>query len=529
MPAKFVVRKFVATLLRWDRSDNVAAVMSLRFTAATAARRQIQAPWVLGAVGLLGVCGATGVAGAAPLDDPFVGGLGFNGPTSGNLAAVYWNPAALGLVHGFQIMIGGTTRIATTTVRRTGVNGAGLPDPSLPPLATATAHDVTQPLQWPPGPGAFLALSTDLGGDRFTLAFATYEPFVEQNHFSATSVPGAAAGAEPTRYHRLDADLRNLALVPALAIRFGTDFRIGVAPGFMFSTGRLSFAEQTAPGSEDVASDARYDLNSGQGIGDSRFSVTLGGGVYFRRKTVEFGIAYSSHPLGTDVDGVEVAADKTRVTKTNGLPVTCPSGQVDRCVFGDIVYRLPDVWIGGIAWHPSPGLEIAVMARWIWFHLQDRIDVRLTSPALQAAGLPDHIVFHRGFKDVWDTRVRVGYWIRERIRLGAALRLETSAVSAADVNPAAVDGFKVEPILMAELRMTRRLSLAAGFGFTYMPDVNVEQSNFDPTAAATCEAKLGDLREPSCLSRQQGLARPTAAGSYSRTVTDFSVALTARF
>ena len=55
--------------------------------------------------------------------------------------------------------------------------------------------------------------------------------------------------------------------------------------------------------------------------------------------------------------------------------------------------------------------------------------VQLTSPALQAAGLPDHIVFHRGFKDVWDTRVRVAYWIRERLRLGAALRFETSAVS----------------------------------------------------------------------------------------------------
>jgi hypothetical protein len=50
-------------------------------------------------------------------------------------------------------------------------------------------------------------------------------------------------GDEPTRYHMLTLDLRNLVLVPALSIRFGGDFRIGFAPGFMFSTGRLSFAE----------------------------------------------------------------------------------------------------------------------------------------------------------------------------------------------------------------------------------------------------------------------------------------------
>src|SRR6185503_16831816 len=222
--------------------------------------------------------------------------------------------------------------------------------------------------------------------------------------------------------------------------------------------------EQTVPGSETASTDARYDLASGQSLGDARFSVTLGGGIYFRRKTVEFGVSYSSRPLGSDVAGVEVAAAKTQVTRppgAGGAAVSCASGQSDRCVFGDIVYRLPDVWIAGAAWHPRPGAEIAVMARWIWFHLHDRVDVRLTSPALQTAGLPDHIVFYRGFKDVWDARVRVAYWIRERVRLGAALRRETSAVAPADVNPGAVDGFKIEPMIMAELRISRAFSLSA--------------------------------------------------------------------
>jgi long-subunit fatty acid transport protein len=479
--------------------------------------------WVAAMVA--GVCAGIAIqAGAAPLDEPFVGGLGFNGPTAANLTAVYWNPAALGLVRGFQIMVGGTMHLSNIRVNRTGVNGAGNPDPSLPGMPTATARDLTQPFQWPPGPGAFFALSTDLGGDRFTLAFATYEPFLEQVHFSPS-----AGGAEPTRYHRLDADLRNLALVPALAIRFGSDLRIGVAPGFMFSTGRMSFAEQTMPGSEAASTDARYDLASGQGLGDSRFSVTLGGGVYYRRKTVEVGLSYSSRPLGTDVAGIEVAADKTQVTGPGGVAVTCPSGQVDRCVFGDIVYRLPDIWIAGVAWHPRPGVEIALMARWIWFHLQDKIDVRLTSPSLQALGLPDHIVFHRGFKDVWDTRVRVSYWIRERVRLGAALRFETSAVSPSDVNPGAVDGNKIEPMIMAELRITRGLSLGAGYGFSYMPQVTARPSSFLPGAAAACTAAGDDLRNPNCMARLGGSARPTADGTYGRTVHDFSASMTARF
>ncbi len=80
--------------------------------------------------------------------------------------------------------------------------------------------------------------------------------------------------------------------------------------------------------------------------------------------------------------------------------------------------------------------------------------------------------------------MRVAYWIRERLRVGAALRFETSAVSPSDVNPAAVDGFKIQPMVMAELRVTRGLSLTGGYGFTYMPDVTAHPSNFDPTAAA---------------------------------------------
>ena len=49
-------------------------------------------------------------AAAAPLDEPFVGGMSFDGPTSANLGAIYWNPAALGLVRGFQLTAGRVRR-----------------------------------------------------------------------------------------------------------------------------------------------------------------------------------------------------------------------------------------------------------------------------------------------------------------------------------------------------------------------------------------------------------------------------------
>ena len=463
-------------------------------------------------------------AAASPIDDPFVTGMSFSGPTSGDLGAIYWNPAALGLMRGFQVMVAGTARWSSV--------GASLPASGLQPAGSATATDFRQPFQWPPGPGAYVALG--YGSDRFTLAFATYMPYLEQIHF-----PVAATGNEPTRYQVLSMDLRNLALVPALAIRFGNDLRIGLSSGFLFSTGSLSFAEDLAgdcsgtPCPQNPATDARYNINSGQGIGDAKFSVTLGGGIYWRHKNLEIGVSYQSRPLGSQVAGVEVAGDATTVSSPPGQPggggpVTCAGNQSSRCVFGDISYRLPDVFIGGVTWHLRPGLELNVMARWLWTHLHDRIDIRLVGPTLEAQGLPEHIVLYRGFHDVVDTRARIAYWWRERLRIGAELRVETGAVDSDAVNAAAVDGLQIEPVLLAELRLSRRFWLGAGYGLTIMPSVTVTNSIFDPTAASACATANGDLATKACQERANGTARPSANGTYTSFVQDFGLTATFR-
>jgi long-subunit fatty acid transport protein len=470
-------------------------------------------PGLLAAALLLG---HAAIAGASPLDEPFVGGLSFTGPTSASVSAIYWNPAALGLVRGTQVLFAGTVRLSTTHVTR----AAG--------GATATANDVTQPFQWPFGPGTFLGISSDLGGDRFTIGFATYMPFLQQ-----TKYPLSPTKDEATRYQALEVDLRNLALAPALSIRFG-EVRVGVAPGFMFSTGHLHFAENTAldggVNTESPATDARYDLSSGHGLGDAKFSVTVGGGVYYSHKGLEVGVAYQSRPLGSDVSGVEVAGAGTTVEgPPSAAPMatpTCPPA-TPGCVFGDLSYRLPDAFIAGVTFRPRAGFEASVMARWLWFHVHDRLDMRFTGPSLEAAGIPERIVLYRGFHDVWDVRGRVSYWWRERVRLGGQVRFETSAVNTDAVNAAAVDGFKVEPMVLVSVRLFGRFWLDAGYGITLMNAVNVSNSAFDPGEAVTCAQNNHDLGK--CEKALAGRGRPSAAGSYSRTSQDLGLAVTAKF
>jgi hypothetical protein len=208
--------------------------------------------------------------------------------------------------------------------------------------------------------------------------------------------------------------------------------------------------------------------------------------------------------------------------------VTCAGGQSSRCVFGDLTYQLPDVFIAGGTWHLRPGLELNVMARWIRTHVHDRIDIRLVGPTLEDQRLPQHIVLHRGFHDVVDTRARIAYWWRERLRIGGELRVENGGVDHDSVNAAAVDGFQIEPVILAELRLNRRFWLGAGYGLTIMPSVTVTHSTFDPTAAGACATDNGNLDNPACQKRANGTARPSANGTYTNLVQDFGLTFTVR-
>ncbi len=106
--------------------------------------------------------------------------------------------------------------------------------------------------------------------------------------------------------------------------------------------------------------------------------------------------------------------------------------------------------------------------------------------------------------------------------------MENGAVDSNAVNAAAVDGFQVEPLILAELRLGRRFWLGAGYGITIMPSVTVTDSIFDPNAASACAMSGGDLNNMACQARANGTARPSANGTYTSFAQDFGLTFTFR-
>jgi long-subunit fatty acid transport protein len=448
---------------------------------------------------------------AGPLDDPHVADTGFSGPTSGDLASVYWNPAGLGLLQGPQVMVGGAWQATSVSVDRTSIDPATGASPGAINFPTATGSGTLQPVRWPLGPGGFFALGAGIG-HRFGIALALYSPFSTVLHMQ----PGAD-GDLPTRYHLVDMRFDHTALTTGLAIHASESIQIGVAPGLLFPSGRLVFDEDTALGTggtrEDPALAARYALAS-RGIQVPSYFLSVG--AHYRRGRFSLGLAYTSAPLGTG-GLIILSADNTTITPPGGQPGDlCVGSPTPSCLASQLRYRLPSTYTLGAAWQATGQWSVTGSVRWLRYGAHDQMTVLVSGPAGQTIlgqSVPDHVVLYRGFSDSFDVRGRVVYE-RGHFRASGTLRLETSAVPKSHVNAGAIDGTKLEPAVAAEFRVWRQVRLSVGYAFTYMLPVDTGASVFDPRAAGDCASAGGDLAAPACQARLNGQARPTAAGTY---------------
>jgi long-chain fatty acid transport protein len=472
---------------------------------------------------LVAVTLATPSALAGPLDDAHVADTGFSGPTSGDLTAIYWNPAGLGLLQGVQLMLGGSLQLTSVRVDRASIDPATGTNPGSTTFPTAAGSGTLQPFRWPLGPAGFIGIGAGFG-HRFGIALALYSPFS-----SSLSMPEDA----PTRYQLVSMDLNHLAPTIGLAIHLTDSIQIGVAPSFVFPTAHLVFKETPVGSSgEDPATAARYDLAT-RGILVPAYILALG--AQYRRGRFSLGVSYTSAPLGTG-GMLSLPLDNAHIrlgSAAGGDDASrdlCGSPDTN-CLAGQMRYRLPSIYNVGATWQATKNWSVTGIVRWLRYGAHDKVEILLSGPpTLTALGtsVPDHVVLYRGFQDSVDLRGRV-VWEDKQMRLGATLRLETSAVPAANVNAAAIDGTKLEPSVAFEMRIWRQIRMSAGYAFLWMFPVDTGPSVFDPTAASTCAATGGDLGSAACQARRNGQARPSAAGTYRQWRQTLSVMTTFAF
>lgn len=433
-----------------------------------------------------------GVAAAAPMLDPHVGGVVLVGPTAAHPTATFYNPAALVKLRGHHLFFQSGGRLDHTSVERSSFDPATGEAPG--------SQDVPAVSTFGWSPAGYLALLSDLNSERYRVGASLYAPFTER----------LGEGGDALAAHERGGGIGAQYMTFSAAIKGNNMISFGAGLSFVWTQFALKWRRDLGLEAcasppctvEDPANAQDIDVDSGFEVTPTALSFNAG--VLFTPwPDVQLGVTYVSFPT------------------TLGQRALSHGGTVEaRDAAGEIfgrsqtTFRLPQMVLGGLRLRLRDDTDLVAGFRWIDLSTHDRIEVRLWGPEVSAAGMPEWITRYRGLVDVVSFDVGVEHVLSDKIRLGSALRFETSGVDADRVAAHQVDGNKLELAAGAELALSPSWALTLGYAFTYMLPVDTGDSAYTPSALQACADASYDLDV--CTPVREGRAVPTAAGDYGR-------------
>jgi long-subunit fatty acid transport protein len=430
------------------------------------------------------------------------------GPTDPHVAAIFYNPAALGPLRGLHLHLEGSARLHEGNIDRAG--GAG----SAP--INFTDFD------------SFAGMSWDLQTDSFTIGLAVSTPLTDLTDF----------GDSPVRYQAIQHHMFLFEQSAAAAFKISSRFYLGAAANFAESWLDYRFARDAALQGGSAFTAQPNALCGGpcgfenpmarQVMRLRGFNWGIGFSVGVLARPVDrwwIGFSYVSHIFNTGRGGDFPLADRERprLVPAPGQPAVCNDGGqngLPNC--NDIItVAIPDMLMLGTRIEINTRFDLEASARWIHYGQRQNLDVSFQGGLLAqvannpAASVPNQFFLDRGFQDAWAFEVSGRWKLGERLRLSPSLVFETAAVNATAVNAASIDAPKFDLALTAEWKPVKHLMLGAHVGGTAYVLSDAGQ-RFDPQAQVNCVDAQGALG--ACQAYNNGDGLPAAAGKYTYAV-----------
>lgn len=242
-----------------------------------------------------------------------------SGAATANVAAVAYNPAALGGIHGGQVFLDAQAtfvRLEVTTTRNGGI------DPNTgQPYQPATAFAIV--------PNAVVGGAWQVIPDRLTLGLAAYDPFVGGGDYTSTETGAVPPYTGHQRYHIIDTTILTLAVEPAVAVTIVDGVHVGGGVAWIYQS--MSVLQASDPlGTEGIKTDELdmevpanpYALDT-QLAGDlSGSGIGWNAGIFVDRwDLLRFGLSYSAGTkFSVDGDG-SVTVPEDLSTEAGGVTV----------------------------------------------------------------------------------------------------------------------------------------------------------------------------------------------------------------
>jgi long-subunit fatty acid transport protein len=368
------------------------------------------------------------------------------GAATPNVSAIYYNPAAIAAVPGFEAML--DVQLTWVGIDATSTRNGGIDPNTGKKYATSTARVMV--------PNGVIGATGQVIPDRLTLGFAVYEPFVGGGDYTSTEKGKVPPYTGPQRYHIIDTKIITIALTPAVGLTLVEGLHIGGS--FSYVMDSLSVYQASDPlGTEgvlpeqldsDVPSDP-YALDTYLSGKTKGSHITAAGGVFFNKFDVaQVGISYSSG--GT----MKVAGDGK--VEVNENLSTEPGGVV---VPAQISVEMPLPAVARLYFRSEPNekLELGAGVDWQLWNVccgQPEGDTKISLISKDDAGKQDESIGpddgvtitigadQYSPRRLWNSMnfvVMGGYQVAEPLWLGLRLGYNQNAVPDYAVNPSNLD------------------------------------------------------------------------------------------
>ena len=382
-------------------------------------------------------------------------------PTSDNLSAIYYNPAALTLGVGHRLMIDGTFAHRSVDYTRSEAAVAS-PNMGTPSDGLYINAGKAQLRNWASAP--FLSFASDFGIPRLTVAVGIYAPFGGGASWSKNDqvtaeqgalYPGAQDGQQ--RWWSIDSSLKAIYITLAAAYKVSDQLSLGL------SVNRVSTSIDTvrartvpAPETDNIVNDGDFPIEGRSYLNASADTYSVGLGVLYQpTDRVRVGYSYQSQP------GFGEMRLKGQLKVTDHLSINDPQDSA-------LMMSLPDIHRLGFQYGDLKTWEVRLFADYVRWSVFDR-QCLLSDPEgecdLNNSTAPITLNINKQWEDAFGVRLGGSYWLNEDFELYAGGGYDANAAPDQGVDPSLFDMDKLSVALGARVALLKQ-AMRVGLTFT---------------------------------------------------------------
>jgi long-chain fatty acid transport protein len=365
---------------------------------------------------------------ASSIAVPAIGG-NFSGPVEDNVAAIFWNPAALGQLEGKNIFTTINTSFLNFTYKSEADPWTG-EEKDYPEVKSST-------FSTPP----FLGFASDYGPEKLVWGVGFYAPFGgaldwpdEVTLSSGTTEPA------PQRFQMIMTDIMCLTFGPAASYRILDNLMVGAGVSFNYGMLDSELVSKEEADMKGVEIEGGYieARATEEGLSGIAFGWSLGI-LWKPLENLDIGASYISGLNFTLKGDIKIEVEPHDML-VYGVPSFIDLTLTGK---GDITlkpFKLPQMINFGAEYRPTDKIELDLALRWEGWSVRNYSNAEIDVPIEGTLGsgpleqpISDEISkTHRldwGLKNVFGLRVWGMYRLLEKLKLGAGFGWEQGAGS----------------------------------------------------------------------------------------------------